>query len=234
MEYTKLRRTRSYICPKRKSSSMIMKKVLISNGQQERERMDSISSDDDNFELNAHNDETIKRVSMSLATIEKMSRIKLVGIDQDDDLDSISKDDEDSMLQRERGSTKRSEVFFDSTAIGKFSASTLVTNRTSTLHVRVSDNVPVRNMPVDPPPSDDLLAEEADIYANIIDKLLDQLELIKYTIPAIIDDEWKEDYNIMEEYDNDDFDEIEMLMNPDDVNTIASNSAAMEKLQQDR
>ncbi|KAK0175112.1 hypothetical protein PV327_008892 [Microctonus hyperodae] len=234
MEYAKLRRTRSYIDPKRKSSSIIIKKVLISNDQQERERINSINSDDDNFELNAHNEETIKRVSMSLATIEKMSRVKLEGIDQNDGLDSVSKDDEDSILQRERGSTKTSEVFFDSKVIERFSVNTLVTNRTSTLHVRVSDNVPVRNMPVDLPPSDDLSAEEADIYANIIDKLLDQLKLIKYTIPAIIDDEWKEDYNIVQEYGNDDFDESEMLINSDDVYTIASNSAAMEKLQQDR
>uniref|UniRef100_A0A0C9Q027 Srb8 protein n=1 Tax=Fopius arisanus TaxID=64838 RepID=A0A0C9Q027_9HYME len=65
-----------------------------------------------------------------------------------------------------------------------------------------SDNIPVRSMTLEMPRRTALPEEEAAVYCDILEKSLDQLGLIRYRIPAEVDDRWDEgDRNCCEKYD---------------------------------
>lgn len=97
----------------------------------------------------------------------------------------------------------------------------------------LSDNVPVHSMYFDLPPSDELSTEEADFYVNILDRVREELELVKYIIPAEIDEKWEERYQPVDrKYKNHEDSQLELrdFLDPDDKLTLVG----AKKLQRDR
>ncbi|XP_015120811.1 dynein regulatory complex protein 9 [Diachasma alloeum] len=75
-------------------------------------------------------------------------------------------------------------------------------SRKSSSRLRLSDNIPVRSMILEIPRRVDLNPEEADAYGDVIERVLNQLELIRYRIPAEVDERWDEDdQDFDEKYD---------------------------------
>lgn len=138
----------------------------------------------------------------------------------------INKSDE-SVIQRERGSTRRNSGFHSS-----LSPRSLIGEQPIG-QGRYSDNIPVRNMAMDCPISENLCPEEADAYADVLEKVVDQLELIRFMIPVSVD-QWNESYKTMDEKYGFELSADEEPNSIKDVIPPVRLSSVAEKLQQDR
>ncbi|XP_063974594.1 uncharacterized protein LOC135161180 [Diachasmimorpha longicaudata] len=105
-------------------------------------------------------------------------------------------------------------------------------SRKSSSRLRLSDNIPVRSMILEVPRRVDLTPKEADAYGDIIERVLNELELIRYRIPAEVEERWDEDYQDPDE-------KFDVPQEPEDtlreyLGLPAVIPSAAEKLQRDR
>lgn len=136
-------------------------------------------------------DSKSKRITSSVS-IPPIGRKKSLSSSQEPSIQSLIEITKSSEItkNRERGTTRRSTLTFNLGTLGMFSG--------NEVHPRVSDNIPVRNMALDVPIVDKFDHKTANAYADIIERMLDKLQIIKYTIPASVND-WDESFKSMEE-----------------------------------
>ncbi|XP_057335900.1 dynein regulatory complex protein 9-like [Microplitis mediator] len=171
-------------------------------------------------------DSKSKRIPSSVS-IPPIGRKKSLSSSQEPSIQSLIEITKSSEVikNRERGTTRRSTLTFNVGTLGIFSG--------NEVHLRVSDNIPVRNMALDVSIVDTFDYKTANAFVDIIERMLDKLQIIKYTIPVSVND-WDESFKSMEENYGDIKYEECGFDNKDLEDNYIFEKLVAEKLQRDR